>query len=92
MPFKVPFDHEPVIWPFATCAAVLYGRRAAGGLIRDVCYNPEGVSEALGVPDMTPLTEEMMLAALKGTYGEKLRREMPQLPVVYLAGEDAVFS
>ncbi len=90
MRFKVPYPHEPVILPGTTCVIVVYGASAAGMTIREACYNPEGVSEVLGVPDGALLTEEMMREAIEKTYVRRLRKSCPGVPVcIYEAGGEA---
>ena len=81
MRFKMPYPHEPVIYPFTTHIAVVYGLASVGRKIRDVSYNPEGVAEALHCSVEDILNEDRMVQAIRETYIRKFREICPDIPV-----------
>jgi hypothetical protein len=92
MPFKVPYPHEPVIWPSVTHLVVMFGGKAEGRHLIDVTYNAEGATAVLsgltGQPFSgdTVLTEAWMRLALEETYGRQFRARWPGIPYVILKG------
>lgn len=91
LPFKVPKSHEPCVPSFSTEICVLFGSKAIGRTVREAAYNPEGVIltlQHLGYclaenPLDTILTEEMIRAALKASYG-RIFAGTPSNPVFYI--------
>ena len=100
MQMKAPYPHEPVIGSDADEIVVVYGARAEGERIRDVCYNPEGVLAALqsGSPSFSPygkslsadsvLTGEDILSVLDKVYVQPLKRKYPDASVTVLRGTE----
>ncbi len=77
LPFKVPKPWEPVIPDETTDVVLVIGLDAVGRKIREVCYNPEGVAEVLGVTEDACLTPQMMVEAYRRTYVALVRRQHP---------------
>lgn len=75
LPFKVPKPWEPVIPEETTDIVLVMGMDAEGKKICDICYNPEGVCDALGVSIETCLTREMMIRAYMETYIPLIRQK-----------------
>ena len=73
LPFKVPKPWEPVIPEETTDVVLVMGMDAERRKICEICYNPEGVAEALGVSTQTCLTREMMIEAYMNTYVRLIR-------------------
>ncbi|MDO5138999.1 MAG: selenium cofactor biosynthesis protein YqeC [Oscillospiraceae bacterium] len=74
LPFKVPRTWEPVIPEETTDIVLVMGMDAEGKRICDICYNPEGVAEVMGVSIETILTREMMIRAYMETYVPHIRK------------------
>lgn len=74
LPFKVPKPWEPVIPEETTDIVLVMGMDAEGKRIRDICYNPDGVADALGVSTETCLTRELMIKAYMETYVPLIRK------------------
>lgn len=75
LPYKVPKPWEPVIPPETTDIVLVMGMDAEKRRICDICYNPEGVADALGVSVTTCLTREMMVRAYMETYVRIIREK-----------------
>lgn len=74
LPFKVPKPWEPVIPEETTDIVLVMGMDAEGKKICDICYNPEGARDALGVSIETCLTREMMVRVYMETYVPLIRQ------------------
>ena len=93
MSVKVPYDHEPVIPPYATHVVVVGGLAAVGKRIEEAAYNPEGVVRFLSArwPEAEEsgtdliITGEMLEYLVRYAYAGKVRDAAPQ------AGLTAVF-
>lgn len=75
LPFKAPKPWEPVIPEETTDIVLVMGMDAEGKRICDICYNPEGVAEVLGVPFESSLTREMMIKVYMETYVPLIRQK-----------------
>ena len=75
LPFKVPKLWEPVIPEETTDIVLVMGMDAEGKRISRICYNPEGVADALGVSPEICLTKEMMIKAYMETYVPLIRQK-----------------
>ena len=75
LPFKAPTPWEPVIPEETTDIVLVMGMDAEGKRICDICYNPEGVAEVLGVPFESSLTREMMIKVYMETYVPLIRQK-----------------
>ena len=75
LPFKAPKPWEPVIPEETSDIVLVMGMDAEGKRICDICYNPEGVAEVLGVPFESSLTREMMIKVYMETYVPLIRQK-----------------
>ena len=75
LPFKAPKPWEPVIPEETSDIVLVMGMDAEGKRICDICYNPEGVAEVLGVPFESSLTREMMVKVYMETYVPLIRQK-----------------
>ena len=75
LPFKAPKPWEPVIPEETTDIVLVMGMDAEGKRISRICYNPEGVADALGVSLETCLTKEMMINVYMETYVPLIRQK-----------------
>ena len=75
LPFKAPKPWEPVIPEETTDIVLVMGMDAVGKRISRICYNPEGVADALGVSLETCLTKEMMINVYMETYVSLIRQK-----------------
>lgn len=60
-PFKVPAEHEPVLWEKTTIAVGVMGLDAVGNPIKDVCHRPDETARFLGKKETDILTVQDMV-------------------------------
>ena len=87
LPFKAPKPWEPVIPEETTDIVLVMGMDAEGKRISRICYNPEGVADALRVSLETCLTKELMIKAYMETYVSLIRQKFKSARVFLYMNE-----
>ena len=67
MPFKVPGEQEPVIWPETDTLIGVMGLSAVGEKLSDVCFRAERIRNARDADILTPMLAASVLSSKRGT-------------------------
>ncbi|MDO4615076.1 MAG: selenium cofactor biosynthesis protein YqeC [Lachnospiraceae bacterium] len=87
LPFKMPYEWEPVIRENVTAIALVAGMRAVGEKLRTAAYGAELICSRFSLSEDATLTPELMARIYLSTYVERFRKEYPQVPVTLVASQ-----